>query len=170
MAIPVIIPIAFAVAILSQIISIVTALRRNIDKARASGIPYFIVPVYFMNIAWLTGHRLLLPFFSRLPLSWTSWLVICNPEFPWTSRYAIYKEVGHDTFLSVAPGGIMMFTCDPAVVSQITTRRNDFPKPTHIYRSVDIYGKNVVSSEGQVWRNHRKATSPPFTEANNHLV
>ena len=64
----------------------------------------------------------------------------------------------------------MLHTADPAVISQITTRRNDFPKPTAIYQSVDIYGKNVVSTEGAVWRQHRKATSPPFTEKNNHLV
>ena len=64
----------------------------------------------------------------------------------------------------------MLWTADPAVITQITTRRNDFPKPTHIYTSVDIYGKNVVSSEGAEWRHHRKSTSPPFTEKNNHVV
>lgn len=170
MAIPTIIPFAIAAFILYQIVSTIIALRRNIEKARASGIPYVVVPVYFMSTFWLAGHRLALPLLSRLPLSWTKWVVYCIPDFPWTSRYAIFEEVGHDTFLSVAPGGNMLFTCDPTVVSQITTRRNDFPKPTYIYRSVDIYGKNVVSSEGQIWRNHRKATSPPFTEANNHLV
>jgi cytochrome P450 len=35
---------------------------------------------------------------------------------------------------------------------------------------VDLFGKNVVSTEGGVWRQHRKITSPPFTEKNNHLV
>jgi cytochrome P450 len=64
----------------------------------------------------------------------------------------------------------MFHTADPAVITQITTRRNDFPKPTAIYRSLDIYGKNVVTTEGSYWRQHRKATSPPFTEKNNHLV
>ena len=41
---------------------------------------------------------------------------------------------------------------------------------SHIYSSVDLFGKNVVSTEGQNWRHHRKITSPPFTEKNNHLV
>ncbi|KAK4944108.1 putative P450 monooxygenase [Elasticomyces elasticus] len=63
-----------------------------------------------------------------------------------------------------------LHTAEPAVISQITTRRNDFPKPTTIYRSLDIYGRNVVTTEGAAWRQHRKATSPPFTEKNNHLV
>lgn len=63
-----------------------------------------------------------------------------------------------------------MFVANADAVSQIVTRRNDFPKPIEIYGSVDLFGKNVVSTEGQIWRHHRKITSPPFTESNNHLV
>ena len=63
-----------------------------------------------------------------------------------------------------------MYVADPEATTQITTRRNDFPKPIEIYGSVDLFGKNVVSTEGSIWRHHRKITSPPFTEKNNHLV
>lgn len=63
-----------------------------------------------------------------------------------------------------------MYTADAEAVTQITTRRNDFPKPTWMYTSVDIFGSNVVSTEGAVWRHHRKIVSPPFTERNNHVV
>jgi hypothetical protein len=75
-----------------------------------------------------------------------------------------------DTFLTVSPGGTLLWTADANVISQITNRRNDFPKPIQIYQSVDLYGKNVVSTEGPHWRQHRKITSPPFTEKNNHMV
>ena len=56
------------------------------------------------------------------------------------------------------------------MISQICTRRVDFPKPLEVYNSLKIYGNNVVTSEGQLWRHHRKITSPPFSEKNNHLV
>ena len=73
--------------------------------------------------------------------------------------------------MTVSPGGILLFTADADVITEMVgTRRNDFPKPSHFYRSVNIYGKNVVSSEGALWRQHRRITSPPFTEKNNHLV
>ena len=36
--------------------------------------------------------------------------------------------------------------------------------------SLDIYGRNVVTSEGSTWRLHRKITSKPFSERNNQLV
>ncbi|KAF2730086.1 cytochrome P450, partial [Polyplosphaeria fusca] len=55
-------------------------------------------------------------------------------------------------------------------ITQITTRRNDFPKPLEMYKNLDIYGKNLVSTEGAAWRKHRKLTAPSFGERNNELV
>ncbi len=72
--------------------------------------------------------------------------------------------------LIISPGKIIYLTADPEAISQMTTRRNDFPKPIEIYKSVDLFGKNVVSTEGQTWRHHRRITSPPFTEKSNQLV
>jgi len=157
-------------AIVYLIGNLFLSLRKNVLAARKSGIHYIVVPVYFMERWWLIGHRLFLPFLKKLPPSWTRWVDFTLPEFTFDYRHEVFKRLGHDTFLTVSPGGTVMYTCEPAVISQITTRRNDFPKPTHIYTSLDIYGKNVVSTERDIWRKHRKATAPPFTEKNNHLV
>lgn len=59
---------------------------------------------------------------------------------------------------------------DAEVVTQITTRRNDFPKPLEMYGRLDIYGKNLVTTEGSDWRMHRKLVAPSFGERNNELV
>lgn len=72
--------------------------------------------------------------------------------------------------LVVSPGKLSLLVADAEAINQITTRRNDFPKPIEIYGSLDLFGKNVVTTEGQLWRHHRKITSPPFTERNNTLV
>jgi cytochrome P450 len=93
-----------------------------------------------------------------------------NPDFTWKLRYDIYQELGSDSFVLVSAAKNTIYTADAEAISQITTRRNDFPKPIEIYQGVDVYGKNVVSLEGQMWRHHRKVTSPPFTEKNNLLV
>ena len=92
------------------------------------------------------------------------------PEFVWDKQYETFRTIGSDAFFIVSPGANTLYVADPEAITQITTRRNDFPKPIWIYRSVDIYGKNVVSTEGAIWRHHRKITSPPFTEKNNHVV
>ncbi|MCJ1287987.1 hypothetical protein MMC26_007340 [Xylographa opegraphella] len=146
---------------------------RNLAAAKASGIPYIITPVYLFNTIWLLLHRPLMRHLRKLPQAWTfPWLDVLTTEWGWVQRYELFRKLETDTFLTVAPGtpGIMLWTADATAISQITTRRNDFPKPIHMYRSVDIFGKNVVSTEGQVWRHHRKVVSPPFTEKNNHLV
>lgn len=70
----------------------------------------------------------------------------------------------------VSPSKNQVFVADPEAIHQITTRRNDFPKPVEVYKSINMYGPNVVGTEGSVWRHHRKITSPPFTEKNNIFV
>lgn len=144
---------------------------RNLAAAKASNIPYVIAPVYVFQRAWLLTHRMWMPYLRKLPQRWTSpWLDLIVPDWTWDHLYAPFSAIGSDTFMTVAPGGIIMWVADASAISQITTRRNDFPKPIHMYGSIDVYGKNVVTTEGQVWRQHRKITSPPFTERNNHLV
>ncbi|KAF2858840.1 cytochrome P450 [Piedraia hortae CBS 480.64] len=143
----------------------------NLAAAKRSGLPYICVPVYTFNRAWLVVHRLLMPLLYKLPQSWTDpWLQFLTPDVVWNTKYDMFRQRGSDVFLTVTPGGTMMYVADAEVIAQITSRRNDFPKPTWMYGSLNIFGQNVVSTEGAAWRHHRKITSPPFTEKNNHLV
>ena len=144
---------------------------KNLAAAKASNIRYVIVPVYYHSPLWVFTYKLWMPILRRLPRSWSyPWLDVMPREWTWEHRYAIYKHLGADTFMVVAPGGNFLWTADARVIRQMTTSRSDFPKPTKHYRLIDVYGSNVVSSEGQVWRRHRKITGPPFTEKNNQLV
>ncbi|RMZ26156.1 hypothetical protein D0859_09785 [Hortaea werneckii] len=161
---------AFGLAI-AYVLHTYRCYQANLAAAKQSGIPFFSTPIYTFNRAWLITHRLWLPFLKALPESVTKpWLDYMVPEFIWTKLHDTFKTLESDVFLIVSPGANTLYVADAEAVSQITTRRNDFPKPTWIYASVDIFGKNVVSTEGQVWRHHRKITSPPFTEKNNHVV
>ncbi|KAK5138081.1 hypothetical protein LTR08_005879 [Meristemomyces frigidus] len=164
---------AFAVSGLAAAYAIHTyrCFAANLAAAKASGIPYFCTPVYTFNRFWLVTHRLWLPFFEALPTTWTaSWLGYMTPDFVWDKLYESYRDIGSDAFIIVSPGSNTLYVADPDAITQITTRRNDFPKPIWMYTSIDIFGKNVVSTEGSIWRHHRKITSPPFTERNNHVV
>jgi cytochrome P450 len=95
---------------------------------------------------------------------------LLDPEWAYRIGYRPFAQIGSDVFLVVSPTKIKVFVADADVVTQITTRRNDFPKPLEMYRRLDIYGKNVVSTEGSAWRLHRKLTAPSFGEKNNELV
>jgi cytochrome P450 len=81
-----------------------------------------------------------------------------------------FEKLGKDVFLVASPTRIHCFVADAEVMTQITTRRTDFPKPLEMYRALDVYGKNLVSTEGADWRMHRKLAAPSFGEKNNELV
>jgi len=42
--------------------------------------------------------------------------------------------------------------------------RARFPKPIQLYGVLDLYGRNVVTTEGEDWRIHRRITGPSFSE------
>ncbi|KAJ4303235.1 hypothetical protein N0V90_002128 [Kalmusia sp. IMI 367209] len=93
-----------------------------------------------------------------------------DPEWAHRLGHYPFEKIGSDVFLVVSSTKISAFVADAEVVTQITTRRNDFPKPLELYTRLDLYGKNLVSTEGTDWRMHRKLTAPSFGERNNELV
>ena len=149
---------------------IYTQFARNLAAAKRSGIPYVIVPFYQANRLYQLSQIVLLPLLRRFPSSWTELWLGLTLDWSWRMRYEPFRRLGADTFLTVSPERNILFTAEADVISQITTRKNDFPKALEVYESIKIYGNNVVTSEGQTWRHHRKITSPPFSERNNHLV
>ncbi|GAB7360880.1 hypothetical protein MBLNU230_g0866t1 [Neophaeotheca triangularis] len=147
------------------------AFQRNLAEAKKSGVPYICMPFYNFNPFWLVTHRLWLPILSKLPASWIQpWINYTEPDWLWLDQYKTFADHDSDLVMLVSPGKNTLYVADPQACSQITTRRNDFPKPIEMYKSVDLFGKNVVSTEGSVWRHHRKITSPPFTEKSNQVV
>ena len=149
---------------------IYTKFARNLAVAKQSGLPYVIVPFYFVNINSQTSQVFVVPLVRKLPRSWTDPWFDLSLDWGWDLRHEPFKRLGSDTFLTVSPERNVLYTADADVVSQITTRKNDFPKALEVYKSIKLYGNNVVTTEGQTWRRHRKITSPPFSEKNNHLV
>ena len=141
---------------------IYTQFARNLAAAKKSGIPYVIIPFYQLNRLYQLSQLFVVPIVRKLPASWTEIWFDLTLEWGWNRRYEPFKRFGTDTFLTVSPERNHLYTADADVISQITTRRNDFPKALEVYESIKIYGNNVITSEGQVWRHHRKITSPPF--------
>jgi cytochrome P450 len=53
---------------------------------------------------------------------------------------------------------------DAVAVEEMTARPNEFIKPTWMYRVLSFFGQNVVITEGDVWRRHRRITAPAFSK------
>jgi hypothetical protein len=149
----------------------------NIRAAHRSGIPYVIAPVIPYQVFWQTIKPILLPLLHKLPLAVTNpWLRVIDSNFAWADAYGIFQRTpahggaGADTFIMAAPQTNYLLTADREVISQITTRRLDFPKPVELYAGIAIYGGNVVTADERGWRRHRRITAPPFGEKNNRVV
>jgi hypothetical protein len=146
---------------------------RNLRAARASGIPYTLSPIYGYSRIWLITEALWKPLLHRLPSRLThSWIDVVSGDWSWHERYTPFSATrfNTDTFMIVAPGRNILVTADASVINQITTRRNDFPKPIEVYASLDLFGKNVVSVEGAEWRRQRRILTPSFSEKGNAVV
>ncbi|KIM26472.1 hypothetical protein M408DRAFT_193558 [Serendipita vermifera MAFF 305830] len=52
----------------------------------------------------------------------------------------------------------------------MTTNKGEFVKPVEMYIAASLYGPNLVASESDEWKRHRKIAAPSFSERNNRLV
>lgn len=59
---------------------------------------------------------------------------------------------------------------DAMLTKKITGNRTRFPKPLEYYGVLELFGSNVVTVEGDLWRLHRKVAAPSFSDNNNRLV
>ena len=145
--------------------------RRNYLAAKASGFPVIVVPFYVFNLAFILSHRYILGAFRKLPARWQPrWIELVGPNHAERRQFSDFATFPHETYITASPGGNMFTTANADIINQITTRRSDFPKPTWMYRNLNLFGANVVSTEGHVWRHQRKITTPPFNERNIRLV
>ncbi|KAI0544443.1 cytochrome P450 [Xylaria curta] len=149
----------------------VIGLRRNIALAKSTGLRYFVVPINPINnvtqafrFIWLPLWKFLVP-----KRHWEEVVEVCEHNWQFRKQFAPFAKMG-ENILIASPTTLMMHTANPEVIHDITSRREDFPKPTEYYKILSMFGHNVVTTEGAVWRMHRKVTSPSFNEKNSALV
>ncbi|KAJ1326495.1 cytochrome P450 [Microdochium nivale] len=150
--------------------SAVSGLRTNIELAKKSGLPYYISPLYPLSaIAQLTSG-VWLRLFQLLPAKyWEKQLPVLSTNWHYRYNHKIFETLGTN-FLIVSPYKLMLYTDNAQAIHQVTSKREAFPKDTAAYSILSQYGENVVTTEGQLWRMHRKITSASFNEKNAVLV
>ena len=82
---------------------------------------------------------------------------------------AAEKEYG-DVYVQVTPQLNVMKISNAELAYQIASRKTDFLKPVAEYKIIDMFGKNLVTLEGQDWKRHKKIVGPSFSEKSNKLV
>ncbi|KAH9893066.1 cytochrome P450 [Xylariomycetidae sp. FL2044] len=150
---------------------LVSGMRRNLALAKSSGLPYYLVPINPVNPfaqllapVWIAIWKLLVP-----RKYWENVADVCIPDWHYRRLHEPFEKLG-DTFLLVTPTQLMGYTDNAEVIHQFTSKRESFPKPIFLYALLKLFGENVVTTEGAIWRMHRKVTSASFNEKNSGLV
>ncbi|CAK7220772.1 hypothetical protein SBRCBS47491_004300 [Sporothrix bragantina] len=146
--------------------SIINGFWTNISKARKTGLPYIVVPCSPYNGYWQLSHKIWVFLIRLLPKSmWEGWLFVLLPDWGYNTGQEHFKRLG-DSFLVAGAGSLIFMTQSPAAIHEIASRREHFPKATEHYSILEMFGRNILTTEGSVWRFHRKATSASFNEKN----
>ncbi|KAL2259495.1 hypothetical protein VTK26DRAFT_6805 [Humicola hyalothermophila] len=155
---------AFAVAVYTYI----SSWRRNILKARKTGLVYIALPISPFNFLWQLTFKFWVPIIQTvLPKSlWEDRLFVMIPNWAYSTQQKHFDSLGTETFLVASPGSLLLFTQSAEVIHRMTQRREAFPKDISLYGILSLFGQNVLTTEGAVWRMHRKITSASFNEKN----
>ena len=109
------------------------------------------------------GNPLVLFGFLKVP--WdreSSW------SYKWENLYQIFKK---DIMVVLSPFSTNFFLADADLIHEVcVSRREHFPKPTFVYEVLRIFGDNVVTTEDDEWKRHRKIATIGFSERNNKMV
>ena len=78
-------------------------------------------------------------------------------------RYEIYRLIRSDIFFTVTPWKATLHVVDPDMAIEVLAGKGEngelYPK-SKIVSAMALFGENLVTVEGAVWRGHRKVTGP----------
>ncbi|PHH92137.1 hypothetical protein CDD83_8810 [Cordyceps sp. RAO-2017] len=139
-------------------------LTHNIRLARATKLPYVILPYSLLGAPWQLTQCVVVPVAKLIPKRLTrEWLPLLLLNEFWHDGYEPFGRIKADTFLAASPGGLILYTCDPDVSTQLF-RDGNFGKPTELMSVLNIYGPTITGTDGPESRLYRKLTGPFFSD------
>ncbi|KAL5001058.1 cytochrome P450 [Aspergillus recurvatus] len=153
-------------------VACIVALLHNRSLAQRTNLPYVLFPVYESNLIYvgLTGTQ----WFSYIVKHWLPESIADHVldsvyRHRWAVKNRMVKRYG-GVYLYVTPGGITCNVADARVVQQVCRARQSFMKRVKYLDALDLFGRNVFTTEGSQWSYHHRYTAPAFSEKNNTLV
>ncbi|KAH7419802.1 cytochrome P450 [Cadophora sp. MPI-SDFR-AT-0126] len=168
-------PILFIISKLTKLVSYVSWYTTTFGEARrfaaTSTVPSVTIYSHAGSVIfWLTSTWTA-PIIEALPFGWGHWVKYVRKDASWHYKGKLHQEeLKSDVYWTVGPGGQALYVSDADVISQIVHRWKDFSKKVVHYRTLAVFGPNVLTVEGSDWQRHRKITGPPFNERNSGLV
>ncbi|KAG8812952.1 hypothetical protein FRC17_001739, partial [Serendipita sp. 399] len=115
------------------------------------------------------------PFILVIPpgkFPFTNFWITPGPSYWARDKYSAFRDAKQDIISAVSEdfSSPTIFIADADVAQEVMANRHRFVKPVELYDVLNLFGQNVLATEGEQWRIHRKIAAPSFTESNNRLV
>lgn len=148
------------------------SLYRNYSLAKASGLSVVIQPVCNMNPFLIIITKLnpwLAPALQKLPFDLGYWARFSYFGWPYDDARGSHNRLG-PVFIICTPNYNEVVIGDPGAANYVLTRRKEFIKPELMYQPLKLFGENVDTAEGEVWKRHRRLTAPSLNDRVNDTV
>jgi cytochrome P450 len=145
------------------------ALQVNKTKAQTTGLPLLIRWVAPTNPLWMMFGSTIVLKCRALGIGTAHFRRFYLFGWEANERHIVHQELG-PAFMIVSPGGNWLCISDASVVAEVLNRRTDFRRNMEQFSVVNVYGKNIATTDDDEWKTHRKVTAITFTEKNNELV
>jgi cytochrome P450 len=145
------------------------SLADNTAKAKATGLPYLVRWVSPINPFWLLWGSSFVRLCKRWGVATENLKRIYSYGWEANERANIHVDNG-DVLMVVHPGGIQLCVANADLIYEILRRRTDFRRNMEEMSVLNVYGKNLSTTDDGEWQRHRKMTAITFTEKNNELV
>ncbi|KAF2440884.1 cytochrome P450 monooxygenase-like protein [Karstenula rhodostoma CBS 690.94] len=143
-------------------------LGRNHARARSIGLPITVRFITPGGPLWMIFSPLVIHVATYLPFT-ASFIQKYRRGWECRERYRTHEEHG-ELFTICTPGGNFVKIGNFEVADDILKRKDDFGRDLEAFAVLNIYGKNLATTEGKDWMRHRKVAAVTFTEKNAELV
>ena len=159
---------ALSVPPLALVIWSLFDLYRNYANARLIGLPITVRFITPGGPLWMIFSPLVIPIVARLPFTKS---FVAKYKRGWESRerYRTHQKLS-ELFIICTPSGNIIKVSNFEVADDILKRKDEFGRDLEAFAVLNIYGKNLATTEGKEWMRHRKVAAVTFTERNAEMV
>ncbi|KAJ7774471.1 cytochrome P450 [Mycena maculata] len=110
--------------------------------------------------------------FRTVALLSAPWFPLKDQIGYYFGKFALYEKYGSTGIASVSVWDATptLWLADAQAIKIVATEATVFQKDVEAYEALNIYGPNMVGTEGTDWRRHRRVANPAFNEASNAFV
>lgn len=145
------------------------SIKRNKVIAEKVGFPILIKWISPVNPVWMILGSSIVTTARKLNLGTRNFRRMYFFGWEGNERSQIHEELG-SIFMLVTPGGNWLCISDAEAINDILRRPKEFRRNMEQMAVLNVYGKNLSTTDDEEWQKHRKVTAITFTERNNELV